>query len=83
MEVTIFFLSVEMEKLGWHILPSKANFLFAEKKGIPGEEIYLKLKERGILVRHFNTDGIKDFVRISIGTKNDMAGVLEQMKNMF
>ncbi len=77
------YFGLELEKLGWRILPSKANFLFVKKKGIPGEEIYLKLKARGILVRHFNTDGIKDFVRITIGTKDDMVIFIEEVKNAF
>ncbi len=73
----------ELKKLGWHVLPSKANFLYTEKKGVPGKEIYLTLKERGILVRHFNIDGIEDFVRITIGTRNDMARFLEVVTELF
>ncbi|MBW1863092.1 MAG: histidinol-phosphate transaminase, partial [Deltaproteobacteria bacterium] len=53
------YLTSELKKLGWNVLPSKANFVFAEKKGVPGAEIYLKLKERGILVRYFDIEGIK------------------------
>jgi len=41
--------SSALGKLGWIVLPSKANFVFARKEGAPGKEIYLKLKERGIL----------------------------------
>ena len=73
----------ELEKFGFDVLPSKANFLFVKKAGIPGKEIYLKLKERGILVRHFNTKGINEFVRISIGTRADMERLLEEVKKVF
>jgi histidinol-phosphate aminotransferase len=74
---------IALEKLGWHVLPSKANFIFAKKKGISGEEIYRKLKERGILVRYFDVDGIKEFVRISIGTEIDMKRFLDEIKTIF
>ena len=73
----------ELEKLGWHVLPSKANFIFAKKRGIPGKDIYRKLKENGILVRYFDVDGIKEFVRISIGTGNDMKRFIEVVKSTF
>ena len=70
--------SSELRKLGWNVLPSKANFVFAGKKGISGQEIYLRLKERGILVRYFHIEGIKDFVRITIGKKEEMDRLLEE-----
>jgi histidinol-phosphate aminotransferase len=74
---------IELKKLGWHVLPSKANFLFAKKKGLAGKDIYRELKERGILVRYFDIDGIKEFVRISIGTENDMNRFLDEVRNIF
>jgi histidinol-phosphate aminotransferase len=70
-------------KLGWTVLPSKANFVFARRQGAPGKEIYMKLKERGILVRHFNGEKTRDFVRITIGTEEDMQGLLGEIKNLF
>ena len=81
-ETRTYFCS-ELRKLGWHLLPSKANFVFTGKSGIPGEEIYLKCKERGILVRYFDMDGIKDFVRITIGTRSDMEKFLEVAQKLF
>lgn len=75
--------SSDLEKLGWTVLPSKANFVFARKEGHPGKEIYLKLKERGILVRHFDADKVRDYVRITIGTREDMQRLLEEIKNLF
>ncbi|MBN1930427.1 MAG: histidinol-phosphate transaminase [Desulfobacterales bacterium] len=73
----------ELKRLGWNVLPSKANFIFAEKKGTPGEEIYLRLKARGILVRHFNVQGINNFVRITIGTKKEMDLFLDEVEKIF
>jgi len=62
----------ELKKLGFEILPSKANFIFAKNSKIEGEKLYKSLKERGILVRHFSKARISDFVRITIGTKEQM-----------
>ena len=75
--------SSDLGKLGWTVIPSKANFVFARKGGVPGKEIYLKLKERGILVRHFDGEKISDFVRITIGTHEDMERLIDELKSIF
>jgi histidinol-phosphate aminotransferase len=75
--------SSDLGKLRWTVLPSKANFVFASKPGVPGKEIYLKLKERGILVRYFAGEKVRDFVRITIGTEEDMQQLLAEMKSLF
>ena len=43
-----------------------------EKKGVSGKELYAALRQRGFLVRHFDKDRIRDFVRITIGSAEDM-----------
>ena len=64
---------------GFYVLESKTNFLFAKHPSIGGQELYKRVKEQGILIRHFNTPGIEDFVRITVGTAEQM----EQLKAVF
>jgi histidinol-phosphate aminotransferase len=75
--------SQKLRDAGWKVLPSKANFVFASKHGMPGKEVYLKLKERGILVRYFDADLTRDFVRITIGKREDMDRLIKALKHLF
>lgn len=72
----------ELLKLGFEVLQSKANFLFAKHNEIDGNELYLKLKGRGVLVRHFTSERICQFNRITIGTKEQMDIFLETVKSI-
>jgi histidinol-phosphate aminotransferase len=62
----------ELTADGWQVLPSKANFLFARKPGTSGKEIYNRLREHNILVRRFDIPGIEDFLRVTVGTDDEM-----------
>ncbi len=64
---------------GATVLPSSANFVFASFPGLSGRTVYGRLKERGILVRHFEIPGISDFVRISMGTEEQMGVFLGEI----
>lgn len=72
--------SAKLRDAGWEVLPSMANFVFVRKEGLAGEMIYNAVKSNGILIRYFNKQGISDYVRISIGTEEDMEklfGIME------
>ena len=70
----------ELEKLGFSVLDSKANFLFAKSEKIQGQSLYQQLKEHGILVRHFTAQRIADYNRITIGTQAQMQTFIETVK---
>lgn len=67
-----------LKALGFEVLDSKANFIFARHPEKKGKELYLKLKEKGILVRYFDKERIKDFIRITIGTRQQMETLIEK-----
>ena len=62
--------------LGFAVTDSKANFLFARSEKIGGEALYLALRKRGILVRHFAAPRIREYNRITIGTPEQMKALL-------
>lgn len=72
----------KLEKLGFTVLDSKSNFLFAKKPGVDGGAIYRGLKDRGVLVRHFDKDPIRDYNRITIGTREQMDILLSKLEEL-
>lgn len=64
-------LTRELEKRGFEVLPSLANFVFARHPGHPGQTLAAKLRERAVIVRHFAKPRIEDFLRITIGTNEE------------
>ena len=71
-----------LTELGFEVIPSKANFVFARHSEIPGEDIYLGLKDRGVLVRHFSSERIKDYCRITIGSREQMDVLFDKLEEM-
>ena len=69
----------EINKLGFITTDSKTNFVFATHPDIGGEEIYKKVRERGILIRYFKKDRIKNYNRITIGTMEEMKALAEAL----
>ena len=71
-----------LSQLNFEVVPSCANFVFTRQRDLPGQLLYQQLKRRGILVRHFDAPRISDYVRISIGTDEEMEvliGTLEEI----
>ncbi|MCL2186561.1 MAG: histidinol-phosphate transaminase [Treponema sp.] len=71
-----------LKEIGFTVLPSKANFLFVKPPKLSGEELFTALRENGILVRHFKKERIKDFLRITIGTDEEMDTVIACCKRI-
>lgn len=76
------YLSAQLSALGFQTLPSKTNFIFTKHASISGEQLYLGLKEKAILVRHFNAPRICDYCRITVGTKDQMDALILAIKSM-
>jgi len=74
--------SEELKRLGFTLTQSKANFIFAKSDKIGGEELYLKLKEKGILVRHFTKEKIKEYNRITVGSMAEMQALITAIEDI-
>ncbi len=76
------YLTVELEKLGFVHTPSTANFVFAKHPELDGGMLYVALKERGVLIRHFTKERIKDYNRITVGTKGQIDILLKTIREI-
>ena len=70
------YLVQELQKMGFAMTDSMANFVFAKHERIEGGVLYARLKEKGILVRHFDQPRIKDYNRITVGTREEINALL-------
>ena len=61
-----------LREQGFEVLDSLANFVFAKPSAMNAKTLHAQLRERGILVRHWDKDRIRDYLRISIGTMQEM-----------
>ena len=66
-----------MRSLGFRMTDSKANFLFAAHARMGGKALYEALKERGVLIRHFETERLRDYNRITVGSEDQMETFLQ------
>ncbi|AGX42733.1 histidinol-phosphate transaminase [Clostridium saccharobutylicum] len=72
----------QLRELGFKVLESKANFIFVTHEKANGKFLYESLKDNGILVRYFNKDRIDNYLRITIGTDNEMDVLIEKIKTI-
>ena len=71
-----------LRELGFEMTTSQTNFLFVRHPDISGEDLYLELKKKGIQIRHFTKERIKDYNRITIGTPEQMEKLTEAIKQI-
>ena len=73
----------ELAELGFVFTDSKANFIFAKHPSCDASQLFEELKSEGIYVRHWNDERIKDYLRITVGTDEEMEVLLAvpQKKN--
>ena len=65
--------TAELKRLGFEVLPSMANFVFAKHPAISGGALYQELRNRGVLVRHFSSPRLEAYNRITVGSADQMA----------
>ena len=70
----------ELQKLGFTTIPSLANFIFTRCPKLDGGSLYERLKARGVLVRYWNKPALKDYVRVTIGSREQMDVFLSQVR---
>jgi histidinol-phosphate aminotransferase len=75
-------LSAAMAALGFTVLPSGANFIFASHAQSPARDLFARLRERGIVVRYFDKPRIDNYLRISIGTEEDNAALVAAFREL-
>ena len=72
----------ELNRIGFKCLPSSANFVFVKHREKSAREIFSALKEAGIYVRYFDAPRINEYLRITIGTDEDMNKVLDYLHKL-
>ncbi|MCD8107479.1 MAG: histidinol-phosphate transaminase [Oscillospiraceae bacterium] len=72
----------KLKNLGFELTDSKTNFVFCRHKSVPANELSDKLREAGILVRHFTGVRTNDWLRISIGTQEDMLTLTDTLERI-
>ena len=76
------FTTKELLKEGFKVIPSSANFIFIKADFISGKELYSELYNAGILVRHFETERLKSYNRVTIGSREEMEAFLREIKRI-
>ena len=74
--------AAKLKEMDFTVLDSKANFIFAKSNSISGKVIYEELKKKGVLVRFWGKKKIEDFVRITIGTPEQMNVMFDKLEEI-
>ncbi|GGG85338.1 histidinol-phosphate transaminase [Paenibacillus radicis (ex Gao et al. 2016)] len=74
--------AAELKSIGFHVTDSKANFVFISHPNVDAEAIFLQLREQGILVRYFKQPRIDRFLRVTIGTDEEMEAFLKAVRGI-
>jgi histidinol-phosphate aminotransferase len=69
--------SATLQRSGFQVIPSQANFIFVSNRKYPGRVLFQSLRDKGILVRYFDKPKIDNFIRVSIGTDEEMDRFLD------
>ncbi|GIQ69593.1 histidinol-phosphate aminotransferase [Xylanibacillus composti] len=72
----------QLQDIGLWVAPSSTNFLWVKHGRVDAEEIYSRLREAGILVRHFSAPRVKPYLRITIGTEAEMDALISQLSEI-
>jgi histidinol-phosphate aminotransferase len=75
-------LSASLGAMGFEVLPSAANFIFATHPGYPASDLFARLRDRGIIVRYFDKPRISNYLRISIGTEDENGALETALKEL-
>jgi histidinol-phosphate aminotransferase len=71
-----------LNQLGFEVLPSSANFVFARHRQLPGPALAKALRERAVLVRHFSAPRITDFLRITVGSEAELDRLIDALASI-
>jgi histidinol-phosphate aminotransferase len=74
--------TVQLKELGFEVLPSQANFVFAKPTRLPAQQVFSQLRDHNILVRYFNKPRISEYLRISIGTDEEMQALVRTLQDI-
>ena len=66
-----------LRRIGFEVLPSSANFVFARRPGLAGAAVAKALRDKNVLVRHFNGPRTSDYVRITVGSEDDITRLVD------
>ncbi|MEN6330786.1 MAG: histidinol-phosphate transaminase [Smithella sp.] len=74
--------SARLTAMGFHVIPSQANFIFISHAQCHGRVLFQKLREKGILVRYFDKPKIDNYLRVTIGTDGEMDSFLQEAERI-